>query len=83
MAEQNTAEMPNAAPDWLTSFGKDLANAGLKYAQTALGPSSDKTNLGADQQAAEIKADLKPTNLYIMAGVGIGAAVLVFLIMRK
>lgn len=83
MAEKSTAEMPSTAPDWLTNFGKDLANAGLKYAQTALGPTSDKANLGSDQKAAEIKADLKPTNLYMMAGIGIGAAVLVFLIMRK
>lgn len=64
-------------------FGKNIANAGLDYAKKSLETTDDKANLGADQKAAEVKGDLSKTNVYVMVGIGLGAALLVYLAVKK
>lgn len=83
MADETTAAAPSNPPDWLTEFGKQLATTGLDIAKKSLETSDDKANLGADQKAAEVKGDLSKVNIWVMAGVGLGAAVLVYLLVKK
>jgi len=83
MADESSSSAPSNPPDWLTEFGKTIATAGLNYAKDSLKTSDEKANLGADQKAAEVKGDLSKTNVYVMAGIGLGAALLVYLAVKK